>query len=160
MKAISKVLGALLTCVISYCLLIVFLASFLFSWGYTLQDAKYYSDPNRFIELTAVCNGISIGETCYLFVDDMHYDDPYGRVFNNGFRIGGKNSDIVRAAGIEEKLIPGTTVTFISSPDCYSNGYQYPIVALEVDGEILLDFDTGYSNLMNKYWWVKTKAKN
>ncbi len=84
---------------------------------------KYYSDKSNFVSVTATC--VNIG--------------------TNEHVLGEKE------AQIEEKLTAGTIFTFISAPEYFGDGYDCPIVGLEVGGEVLLDFDTGYENLMETY---------
>ena len=61
------------------------------------------------------------------------------------------NATILKEAGIEEKLTPGVVFTFISAPKYFGDGYWCPIVGLEINGEVLLDFEIGYKNLMAQY---------
>ncbi len=78
-------------------------------------------------------------QTDQCWFDDYHFD------------VDKVSSKILREAGIEEKLTPGTTFTFYSAPEYFGDGYWYPLVGLEINGEVLLDFDTGYRNLMATY---------
>ena len=88
----------------------------------------------------------------YIVVDDMVYEkDDQCRFVDNCFEVEESNATILKEAEIEEKLIPGTTFTFYSAPEYFGDGYWCPLVGLEINGEVLLDFDTGYKNLMATY---------
>ena len=71
------------------------------------------------------------------------YDDPkYGITFALSnmntklddicFRIRGKNADIVRKNDYENKIAVGDTITIMTCPRYFYDGYEYPVVALSV----------------------------
>ena len=45
----------------------------------------------------------------------------------------------------------GDSIEFVSAPKVFGDGYTLPIVSLTVNGEVLLDFETGWKNLMKNY---------
>lgn len=50
------------------------------------------------------------------------------------------------------RLLAGTQITFITALGSFYNGQDYPLVAIELDDEILLDFETGKENYLT---WIK-----
>jgi hypothetical protein len=112
------------------------------------------------VSVTAVCDSSGFfshpSETHYYYINfsnaKAEYTSENSRKFqNSSFRVDRESAEILKENGIEEKLTPGTTFTCISAPIYLTNNYVCPIVALEIDGEVLLDFDTGYKNLMETY---------
>ena len=65
---------------------------------------------------------------------------------DNTFCIWGKSYDIIIDNGIREKLEVGDIVTVTAHPAYKGNGYMFPVVYLETDGEVLLEFEDGYRN--------------
>ena len=51
--------------------------------------------------------------------------------------------------GFAEKVKLGSEVIYISAPRYFWDGYSMPIVELSVDGEVLLTFDEGKTNLLD-----------
>ncbi len=126
--------------------------------SYTARERKHYMDKSNFVTVTATC--ISCGyytyptETHYYAIDyeNEQYEKTDDCVFQNvTFRVDKYSAEILKEHGIEEKLKPGMTFTCMSAPIYLNNSYDCPIVMLEIDGEVLLDFETGYRNLMATY---------
>ncbi len=126
---------------------------------YNNQEKKCYSDKTNFINVTATLSDIRLYDEEYILtVENMEYipleekeNSYYSGFQDNSFRINKENSKLLKSSNIEEKLKKGTVFSFMSSPSVFGNGYNCPIVSVTVDGEILLDFDTGYKNLMAEY---------
>ncbi len=64
------------------------------------------------------------------------------------FEISGDNYEIVMQNGIEARLEKGMTIEFLSAPEDFGNGYIRPIVALTLDGVVLLEQETGIENYL------------
>ena len=60
--------------------------------------------------------------------------------------------EIVLQRGILQKVQLGTTVSFMTAPHYFGDGYIMPIVEISVDGEELLSFEEGYENLLE---WLR-----
>lgn len=157
MKILRKILIIVFVVI---CLIIglVLSACHIWNWMYEIEEAKYYRNKDNFVSVTAVCVQITTNEyfpgQYFVVVDEMEYnktDDHNSWFISRSFCINKVNSLILKEAGMEEKLTPGKTFTFISAPRYFGDGYQCPIVGLEIDGEVLLDFETGYKNLMASY---------
>ena len=50
--------------------------------------------------------------------------------------------------GYPAEIQLGTTVSFMTAPRYFGDGYIMPIVEISVDGEELLSFEEGYENLL------------
>ena len=147
----------ILTCFIMCILVCVCnISCSIWNLGYEIQEKEYYSNKANFVSVTAVCVEISTNEhspDCYFInVKDMEYHRTDECKFISGtFKIDKASSVILKESNIENKLTEGTIFTFVSAPEYFGDGYLCPIVSIEVDGEVLLDFDTGYKNLMDTY---------
>ena len=67
------------------------------------------------------------------------------------FVIEGENLTIAVENGLEEKLSIGDSVEIYASPRCFGDGYAIPLAGLKVDGDVLIDYETGYKNLLHSY---------
>lgn len=111
---------------------------------------KYYSERENYIDVTGTISHIKYSEdneSLYLAFSDMTptLDD-------RNFKIIGKNLLIAQENGIDKKIQLGDKVNFITAPKYFGDGYVMPIVALSVNGEVLLEFEEGYNNLIE---WLK-----
>ena len=130
----------------------------LFGCTFEARERKYYLDKGNFSTVTATC--VRCGYYSYpskkhyyaIDFENPEYERTDDYIFQNvTFRVDKYSAEILKEHNIEEKLKPGVTFTCISAPIYLSNSYDCPIVALEIDGEVLLDFETGYRNLMRTY---------
>ena len=117
------------------------------------QKIVYYSEKENYIEATAVVDYINYKkESQYICLGLIDIDpNSSGRSYF-AFQIVGKNADLVFEEDIESKLEIGDAISFVEAPGIFWNGYEIPIVGLTVDGEVLLEFDEGYTNLLE---WLK-----
>ena len=152
MKNLKSIIVALL------CVLMCLSSTACAIWdlAYKKQEKEYYSDKSNFVSVTAVCLELNTNERFpgryFINVDSTFYTTANGSKFSSqSFEIGVANATVLKEAGIEEKLTPGVVFTFISAPEYFGDGYDCPIVGLEINGEVLLDFETGYKNLMAQY---------
>ena len=108
-----------------------------------IQD--YYAEQKNYVSATGTVTYISYhneGTELYYIVSDISY-----KFSDTEFKITGKNLQIVREKGVDEKIKVGDKITFVSAPGYFYDAYVMPIVALSVNGETLLDFDEGFKNL-------------
>lgn len=154
MKVIKKltVFLLLVACAISFC------GCTFLDISYTARERRHYLDKSNFVSVTAVCVSSDYysypSKTHYYAIDfkEAEYETTDGTRFQNvTFRVDQESTKILEEHDIQNKLTPGTIFTCISAPIYLTNSYDCPIVALEIDGEVLLDFDTGYKNLMETY---------
>lgn len=154
-KALSCIL--ILSMILGLCSLLFGCGSY-FPDVQTFKEIQHYKDKNNFVTITATC----INAQCYSKPSKTHYyaidfENPEYEmtedcIFQNvTFRVDEDSYKILEQHDITNKLTPGKTFTCISAPIYLSNSYDCPLVSLEIDGEILLDFETGYKNLMATY---------
>lgn len=110
----------------------------------------YYSEKENYVDATGTVVHIKYNEdetALYLGFSDLSYNFD-----DTCFKIVGENLRIVREKGIDNKLKLGDQIKFTSAPRYFGDGYVMPIVAIHVNGECLLDFEAGYTNLLD---WLK-----
>ncbi len=109
---------------------------------------EYYANRDNYISASGTVDFLNYDEnftTLYIGFSDLSpaFDDTC-------FKITGDNLKIVRENGIDEKLTIGTNVTFVSAPKYYGDGYVFPIVALRLGGDELLNADVGFENYVSE----------
>jgi len=107
----------------------------------------YYSEKENYVDATGTVVHIKYNEdetVLYLGFSGLSY--PFDDVT---FKLVGENLQIVREKGIDNKLELGDQIEFTSAPRYFGDGYVMPIVAIYIDGECLLEFETGYTNLLD-----------
>ena len=124
------------------------IATVFFTGCYAYHEREYYSDIDNFITEEAVVNNIIYKEKDNKLVLWLGSSELYT---TKDFIIRGDNCSLVIENGFLDKVKIGDTVTFTSAPRIYGNGYFMPIVEMKHNGEVFLDFETGYNNLMSSY---------
>ena len=112
---------------------------------------KYYTKTENYIVVKGTVSHIKYSEDgteLYLGFEEM---EP--KCDDNSFKIVGKNLDIVKENGIDEKIHMGDRVSFMTAPEYFGDGYVMPIVGIAVDGETLLEFSDGYGHFIE--WLTK-----
>lgn len=133
---------ALTVCVIVSCLLLL-------TGCWDAREKSYYSDPDNFISDTATVDKIAYDSDQKILVLSLsNIDEAYD---DTAFVARGKNAALLLENGILNKVAVGDTITYISAPGCYSDGYMFPLVGLSTHGEELLSFELGYANLLSEY---------
>lgn len=127
--------------------LILCLVVTLFSACDKKKMLAYYTEKENYLDATGTVTFINYDEdsaALYIAFSDLSYafDDTC-------FKFVGENLKVVQDKGIDEKLALGKQITFTTAPRYFGDGYVMPIVALYIDGECLLDFETGYANLLD-----------
>ena len=110
----------------------------------TKKIKDYYANENVYISATGTVSHITYNEEG----GSLHigFTDLSSQFDDNTFQIVGQNYNIVIERGIEEKLKIGDTITFITAPKYFGDGYQMPIVEIVINDETLLAFDEGFAN--------------
>ena len=113
----------------------------------SLAEVKYYSEKGNYIEVTGTVSHINYNEdSTVLYIDfselSLVLDDTC-------FKIVGDNLKIVQNNKIDDKLKIGEQISFITAPKYFGDGYVMPIVEISIRGENLLEFEEGYTNLLN-----------
>ncbi len=107
----------------------------------------YYSDTKNYVSAVGTITHIAYNKDStelYLGFSELNptFDDTC-------FKIVGNNLSIVQSRGIDDKIKIGDRIEFVTAPKYFGDGYVMPIVALTVKGESLLEFEDGYTNLLN-----------
>ena len=110
----------------------------------TTSVIDYYEEKENYVTATGVVSYIHLDEDG-LYIGFSQMDYPFD---DDTFKIVGENLKIVQQNGIQEKLKLGDTVTIVTAPKYFGDGYVMPIVAISIDGEALLNFEQGYENLL------------
>lgn len=132
-------ISVILLWIIVLCMPVVFCAC-------KAEKIEYYSQKENYVEATGILTHVKYNEDATelcLGFSDLSY--PFDDI---GFEIVGENLRIAQDNGIDSKAVLGEQVTFKTAPRYFGDGYIMPIVAIYIDGECLLDFETGYDNLM------------
>ena len=119
---------------------------------YSAKEKKYYAQKDNYINATGTVIHIAYSKDhteLYLGFSELTptFDDI-------DFKIVGDNLSIVQKNNIDEKIKTGDKIEFITAPKYFGDGYVMPIVAISVDGEVLLEFEEGYANFLK---WLEVK---
>ena len=118
--------------------------------NFSKKEKEYYSDKNNYVTVSGVIDHILFDEqnlTVYLGFSMMSEE-----LDDNAFKIVGKNYSILNEVDAKNKLKLGEIVTFVTAPKYFGDGYVMPIVALNIENEVLLDFEIGFANFID---WVE-----
>ena len=110
-------------------------------------EKKYYEEKENYIGVTGTISHIQYNED--LTVLYLGFSELSPALDDTSFKIVGENLKIVQANGIDIKLKIGEQISFMTAPKYFGDGYVMPIVAISVNGESLLDFQEGYTNLLD-----------
>ena len=110
---------------------------------------EYYSQKENYISVTGTVSSIKYNEeSTALYID---FSELSPTLDDTCFKIVGKNLETVKSNRIDDKIKIGEQLTFITAPMYFGDGYVMPIVAVSINGEVLLDFEEGYENLLD---WI------
>ena len=112
------------------------------------EKIDYYSNEQNYIEVTGVIYHVKFDDehdTLYLGFTNLapKTDDDCFEVAGDAYSIMVTNKEYIQI---------GKTATFVTAPKYYGNGYVMPIVSLSVDGRNILEYQIGFSSLLN---WLK-----
>ena len=128
----------------------VIMVVFLSSCSYGNEKISYYSSEENYVATTGTVSYISYNDDrSILYLGFSNLTPSFDDVC---FKIVGMNTTIVQANGIDTSLKIGDKASFISAPKYFGDGYVFPLVALSVDGKVLLEFEEGLPNLLE---WLK-----
>ena len=105
----------------------------------------YYSIDSNYVTVVGTVDHLSYYDSKALF---LAFEDKTVAFQDSTFVIEGKNLETILKNGFEEKVTLGTQVEFVSAVRVFWDGYEMPIVALSVNGEVLLPFEEGKQNLL------------
>ena len=108
---------------------------------------EYYSEDSNYIMATGTVRHLGWGpDQSYVYIAFEDIPEEYS---DTNFVIEAENLRIVLENGFVEKVKLGTEVIYVSAPRYFWDGYSMPIVELSVNGEVLLTFDEGKTNLLD-----------
>lgn len=112
----------------------------------TSQMREYYSEKSNYVTAVGTVAYISFNEAEHSLYIDFSVLTP---TFDDTcFKIVGKNYDLVQEKGIEALIQVGDQIEVITAPKYFGDGYVMPIVSISVDGEMLLEFEEGFTNFL------------
>ena len=113
----------------------------------TNNQKKYYEDTNNYISITGVIEYLKFDDSNRILY--LQFSEMDEKLDDNCFKIVDENYSVIVRNGAKDSFEIGQQVTFTTAPKYFGNGYVMPIVKLSIDNEVLLDFETGYENLLN-----------
>ena len=111
------------------------------------EKIEYYSQKENYLSVTGVVSSINYNEEANALY--IGFSKMSSVLDDTCFKIVGKNLEVVKSNGIDDKLKIGEQITFITAPKYFGDGYVMPIVAISINEENLLDFEEGYKNLLD-----------
>lgn len=134
-------------CTVAVLILSVGLLNYLFP-TYKQREKEYYSSRENYTMVTGTVSNVIYSNNGQVFV---YICDKSVDFTDTGFILDGDNARIAKENGIQTKLQTGTVVEFVCAPRYFGDGYKIPMVALCIEGESILDFETGFYNLNAEY---------
>ncbi len=131
------------------CVLIALGIMLTFSSCWTLREKIYYNDKENFVTVSGVVTFINLTDDGLLYLG-IDLEENHG-FSDSSFKLNEANTDIVVKNGLLDSLTIGKRCTIISAPKYFGDGYVYPIVEIQIDDCVYLEFDQGYKNFMKKY---------
>lgn len=129
----------------------IFLLSFLLSSCYlTAKEKEYYAHKENYVTAVGTITFINYNEENTALY--LGFSDLTPGFSDSCFKIVGENLLTVQKNGIDQKIQIGKQVEFVSATKYFGDGYVMPMVAISVDGEVLLLFDEGFDNFQE---WLK-----
>lgn len=111
---------------------------------------QYYSQKENYITAEGTVAFIAYNDDSSFVTYSLDNVTPF--FDDRGFKLVGDNLVIAQENGIDELIKVGDTIKFVSAPKYFGDGYIFPIVALSKDDRVFLEFEEGYSNLIQ---WIK-----
>lgn len=115
---------------------------------------QYYSDPQSYRVVTATIENIFYEKQFAVF----HFSfDLSSEGFSSGedFKISGNNYKIMMRNGFASDVKIGDSVTFVTAPGIFYDGYAPPIIAISCNSTEYLDQDVGRGNLLHSIWLLQ-----
>lgn len=141
MKRHRKTIG-FVACIIVFMLLLITLFP-----SYHQREKRYYSDKSNYISVRGIVETVDYdSDSVYIQICEKSVEFT-----DTGFIIADQNYRLACEKGLESLLQVGSEVEFVCAPRYFGDGYWIPIVSIVVGDVVLLDFEVGYQNLVNRY---------
>lgn len=113
------------------------------------EKINYYSNEQNYIKITGTIDHVVFDDeqnALYLGFSSLSQktDDDCFKVVGDAYYIVVANKEYIQI---------GATATFVTAPKYYGDGYVMPIVSLSVDGRNVLEYEDGFSSLLD--WFKK-----
>ena len=141
LKRIMYLFIAVVFCIVGF---IVSLHT-VFLWFESIQLKNYYSEKEVYVTVSGEVEWLNFGEDGLFLTFQEELTEPYEHYT---FGIKGKSFDLLLEKNIKNRLHKGDKVEFMTAPRYFGDGFIMPIVSLTVNGEVLLEFEDGYANLL------------
>ena len=129
---------------------IIIIIIFLDIFFYTTKLVKYYSQKENYISVNGTVSYIKYNDNnSELYIG---FSELNTKLDDHCFKIVGDNLKIVQSNHIDDRLVLGKQVSFVTAPKYFGDGYVMPIVSITIDEDNLLEFEDGYHNLLD---WLK-----
>lgn len=127
------------------CTVMVVILLMLSSCHSLLTRPGYFADKDNYIADSGIITYIGYDKERQVLAFD--FDElTYPRTSENYFYLRGENVSILEDNGFIDKIEIGSRIEFTAP-----RGLESPIVAISMDGEEYLDFETGYKNWMRYF---------
>ena len=122
--------------------------------SYKLRMLQYYSENSNYEELVGIIlNFEEIRGVDDLFIEiEFENENIHDHYLYHLLMVIRKNKEILEKNGFFENVSIGEKINIVTASGYFYDGYRIPIVAIESDNVVYLDFQTGRENLLK---WVE-----
>lgn len=110
----------------------------------------YYEQRENYISVSGTVSHISFDEeSCALYIE---FSDLVPSLDDTRFKVVGEHVGLLREKAGDPAIKIGDRAEFVTAPKYFGDGYVMPIVALTVEGSVLLEFEEGLDNFLD---WLR-----
>ena len=122
--------------------------------SYKSRMLQYYSEISNYEELEGIIlNFEEIKGEDDLFIEiEFENEKIHDHYLYHPLRVMSKNKEVLKKNGFFENVSIGDKIKIVTASRYFYDGYRIPIVAIECDNIVYLDFQTGRENLLK---WVE-----
>ncbi|MBE6811499.1 MAG: hypothetical protein E7523_01310 [Ruminococcaceae bacterium] len=131
--------------VLSIAVVLIGFVIFCFCYKNDISQEQYIKDESNYITVTGTVSYLSFNDDRTVL--HIALTDLSEKLDDNAFKVFGENLKVLQQKNIEQKLSVGMNVSITTAPKYFGDGYVFPVAALVVDGDELLDFETGLKNI-------------
>ncbi len=134
--------------VLSIAVVLIGFVIFCFCYKNDISQEQYIKDESNYITVTGTVSYLSFNDdrtVLHIALTDLNE-----KLDDNAFKVFGENLKVLQQKNIEQKLSVGMNVSITTAPKYFGDGYVFPVAALVVDGDELLDFETGLKNIRDQ----------
>ncbi|MBQ3520180.1 MAG: hypothetical protein IJA31_12760 [Clostridia bacterium] len=131
--------------VLSIAVVLIGFVIFCFCHKNDISQEQYIKDESNYITVTGTVSYLSFNDDRTVL--HIALTDLSEKLDDNAFKVFGENLKVLQQKNIEQKLSVGMNVSITTAPKYFGDGYVFPVAALVVDGDELLDFETGLKNI-------------